>query len=769
MNSSLSRINSIANFEVRFKPDLVDKIPLSAKRVALLVTPEYEGITRNGGIGTYYRTLSEKLAAADFSVVLLLCQSQEKFGGESIVPALKQVFSTQECRNVLELTPTHVATLSQLPEWEWVDYENYCALFFAQAIATTFPHAYVYIEFPEMLGLGYRTVQAKRSGLLGENCVVAVTLHSGQEWLQEAHGNYLQPVPKWFQQTCHYEQYSFENADLAFFLSHFLKEKVAKYGWKTDHGLHLPYCFTVITQPTETIVLNSSWQRWVDSVDKDKIPLIFFGRLEERKGLFTFLEALQILESRIIEKLHIIFIGKNVNLQTGGLQGVDSQKYIEQQLGKKYCYSIVTNLFSQEAIQLVGQLPSPIACLTSSQENFPHTALEMGQLPISLVVSNTGGFQETLNLIGRTAGLHWFISREAGSLAQAMIQAISVYPEKINAPMPHILHGVNQRLLNQRFQYMKQAFSEMAMPAGAPPDKNEPRRWILGMTSLEEQVFLEDYARNEYSGRGEIVELGCWFGSSTISLAMGLEDNSSITNKKQRIHAYDIFVWSPDSNMQQSVNGTALEGKYQDGDSFLDEYRQRISPWNDLVQVYPGDLTELGWHQPPIEFLFIDAMKSWELANSILKNFFPCLVPKVSLVLHQDFAHFYTSWIHLIMYRLRDYLVPIKHSFIYSSRVFRYTQEIPQDLLQADYSFDTFSREEVEAAFDYSMAITPQKMQPNIMAAKVMYFIHVGEFAQARLEFSKSIAQLSSNAWLELIDVQRVAKMYYSIDLLEGS
>ena len=55
------------------------------------------------------------------------------------------------------------------------------------------------------------------------------------------------------------------------------------------------------------------------------------------------------------------------------------------------------------------------------------------------------------------------------------------------------------------------------------------------------------------------------------------------------------------------------------------------------------------------------------------------------------------------------------------------------------------------------------------MAAKVMYFIHVGEFAQARLEFSKSIAQLSSNAWLELIDVQRVAKMYYSIDLLEGS
>ena len=752
-------------FKIKLKNDLKDKISPSVKRLALLVTTEYEGISRNGGIGTYYSTLSEKLTAGDFHVVLLLCQNQEKFGGESTIPALKQIFSTSECKDVLELPPVYLATLSQLKKSEWVDYENYCALFFAQAIATTFPNAYIYIEFPEMLGFGYRTVQAKRSGLLGENCVVAVTLHSGQEWLQEAHGNYLQPAPKWFRQTCHYEQYSFENADLAFFLSHFLKEKVAKYGWKTGHGLHLPYCFTVIEQLSETVSLNSDLQRLVDLVDKDKIPLIFFGRLEERKGLFTFLEALQILESRIIEKLHIIFIGKNVNLQTGGLQGIDSQQYIEQQLGQEYCYSIVTNLFSQEAIQLVSQLSSPIACLTSSQENFPHTALEMGQLPISLVVSDTGGFRETLNLIGRTAGVHWFIPGVARSLAQVMMQAISVYPEKVGVPIPDILHGVNKRLLNQRFEYMKQAFPVTALSAGIQPE-NEPRRWILGMTSLEEQDFLEDYARHEYSGRGEIVELGCWFGSSTISLAMGLEANFSIANKNQRIHAYDIFIWSTDANMQQSVIGTALDGKYQDGDSFLDEYRQRISPWNDLVQVYPGDLTELGWHQAPIEFLFIDAMKSWELANSILKNFFPYLVPGVSLVLHQDFAHFYTSWIHLIMYRLRDYLVPIEHPFIYSSRVFRYTQEIPEELLQYVYSFDTFSREEVEAAFDYSMAITPEKMQPNIMAAKVMYFIHVGDFKQAILEFKKSISQLNTSNWLELIDVQRTAKMYYSIDLL---
>ncbi|MHC5828886.1 MAG: glycosyltransferase, partial [Nostoc sp.] len=112
-------------------------MPPAVTRIALLVTTEYEGIFRNGGIGTYYRTLSERLAAEDFYVVLLLCQSKDKFGGESTIPALKHIFSTSECMDVLKLQPTHLAILSQLQDGEWVDYENYCALFFAQAITTT--------------------------------------------------------------------------------------------------------------------------------------------------------------------------------------------------------------------------------------------------------------------------------------------------------------------------------------------------------------------------------------------------------------------------------------------------------------------------------------------------------------------------------------------------------------------------------------------------------------------------------------------------------
>jgi len=749
--------------EVTLKQNIVEAMPQSVKRVALLVTSEYEGIFRNGGIGTYYRTLSERLAEEDFYVILLLCQSQETFSGESTIPVLNHIFSTRECQDILALQPTHLAVLSQLQKWEWVEYENYCALFFAQAIATTFPDAYLYIEFPEMLGLGYRTVQAKRSGALGANCVVAVTLHSGQEWLQEAQARYTQSASQWFWQTSHYEQYSFEHADLAFFLSHFLKKKVEGYGWKTDHALHLPYCFPVSEPPSETVALRSDLQQLVE---EDAIPIVFFGRLEERKGLLTFLAALQLLESSVIGRIHILFLGKSVELQAEGVQGLDSQEYIRENLGENFRYSIITDLFSQTAIQLVSQLHSPIVCLTSRQENFPNTALEMGQLAISLVVSDTGGFRETLNLIGRTESVHWFTPEDAHSLAEAIAQAISEHPEKIGAPMREFLHFVNQRLLNQRFQYMEQAFDQTKLLSADHPDKSEPRRWIMGMTSMEEQLFFENYAQNEYSGRGEIVELGCWFGSSTISFAMGLEANASVASKSQRIHAYDIFVWDSTANMEPSVIGTSLEGKYDDGESFLDEYLERISPWNNLVHVYPGDLAEIGWQQGDIECLFIDAMKSWELTNSIAKNFFPHLIPGLSIVIHQDFAHYYTSWIHLLMYRLREYLVPIEHPFIYSSRAFRSVKPIPPEVLQESYSFDTFTEAEAEAAFAYSLEITHKKMQPNTLAAKVMYFIHTKDFERAKLEFKESISQLDSFEWLELADVQKNAKVYHSIDLL---
>src|SRR5262249_13582069 len=153
-----------------------------------------------------------------------------------------------------------------------------------------------------------------------------------------------------------------------------------------------------------------------------------------------------------------------------------------------------------------------------------------------------------------------------------------------------------------------------------------------------------------YSARGRIVDLGCWLGSTTIALARGLrrrEDFSQdIAQHREVVHAYDRFVWEP--WMDPFLEG--CQTTYQAGDSFLREFKSRIRGLDDLVAVYPGDLTAMTWNGGPVEFLLIDVMKSWPLTNHVIKMFYGHLIPGSSYVVHQDFKHYYTSWIHLVCY-----------------------------------------------------------------------------------------------------------------------
>ena len=452
--SSISSTTSAENFEVRFKPKFLEQLPQSAKKVALLATTEYEGIFKNGGIGTYYATLSRKLAGEGWYIILLLFQTKIEFKGESEIPALAHIFSAYEAQTVLDLKPIHLAQLSGLQEWDWLEYENYSALFFTQAITNHFQNSTVYVEFAEMCGLGHYTIQAKKAGVIGENCITAVTMHSGQEWIYQANGKYIIDAPDWYRQACLFEQLSFENADLAFFLSHFLKAKVESFGWKTDRALYLPYCFPIM----EELLENSRDLEYPKpEIEAGKIPIAFFGRLEERKGLQTFIQAIQSLDAELAQKIHIVFCGKIVNLYTEALRHLNSQEYIDRELGEWCNYSIMNGLFSQQAVKLVSELPNAIVCLTSPEENFPNSSLEMGQLPISLIASATGGFQETLGLIERTDCVRWFQPKNSHSLAKAIAQAITAYPEKTMIPDREFLQNVNQRLLEKRIEYMESA------------------------------------------------------------------------------------------------------------------------------------------------------------------------------------------------------------------------------------------------------------------------------------------------------------------------
>jgi hypothetical protein len=250
---------------------------------------------------------------------------------------------------------------------------------------------------------------------------------------------------------------------------------------------------------------------------------------------------------------------------------------------------------------------------------------------------------------------------------------------------------------------------------------------VYGMLMPPETEYLRVFASKDYSGQGAIVDLGCWFGVSTVTLATGLREHPDLKLRSTLVHAYDLFIWDAWMDDDPNVHGTPLHGKYKPGDSFLEECLRLTEPWKENIKFYPGDLSAIGWSGGPIEFLFIDAMKSWQLANSIIHDFYPSLIPGSSVVIQQDFRHFYAYWIHLITYRFREYFHPVYDIPYAGSLVFKYVKQIPDPLLRGVYDLSSFSNDEIDAAFEYAKRLVGQEKQAHIAVAKLRCYTEKGD------------------------------------------
>lgn len=226
----------------------------------------------------------------------------------------------------------------------------------------------------------------------------------------------------------------------------------------------------------------------------------------------------------------------------------------------------------------------------------------------------------------------------------------------------------------------------------------------LGMTSPNEQAYFEHYAHRIYKGDGEVVDLGCWLGSTTFALARGLR----AAGRPGPVHAYDRFIWE---EWMEGTTPASMIDPLDRGQSFVDQFRALARPWGELVSVHEANLTTERWDGGPIEFLLVDAMKDWTLTRSIARNFFPHVIPG-GHILQQDFSHRDTPWVHLLNYRLSDYLEPVYDVPASASYVFRVVRPIPPDLDLA------FSEGDVEPAFRLSLRITRSDKAPEIRAAE---------------------------------------------------
>jgi hypothetical protein len=248
----------------------------------------------------------------------------------------------------------------------------------------------------------------------------------------------------------------------------------------------------------------------------------------------------------------------------------------------------------------------------------------------------------------------------------------------------------------------------------------EGKTTLDSMTTANELILLERYAKQIYSGRGKIIDLGCWLGATSAALADGLS-GGPCAQRQSLIEAFDLFEWRDWMNPIKKALGAKVI--FQSGECFYNHVKNGLARYGDLVAVHKADLAS---YRPPedwlIEFLFIDAMKSWELAHSIAANFFPKLMPAESLVVQQDFAfhHPTVSTNHLLMWHLRDFFKPLHHVPDSCSMVFS-TEKTPSVSDIPKYSLNYFSEEDVLSAYRYCIPMVHESMRPSLMVAKLCH------------------------------------------------
>lgn len=249
---------------------------------------------------------------------------------------------------------------------------------------------------------------------------------------------------------------------------------------------------------------------------------------------------------------------------------------------------------------------------------------------------------------------------------------------------------------------------------------------LPGMISVAERQFYSRCATEKKGDSGAIVDLGCWMGATTAALAHGLTSNGAGLTSTEVINAYDQFVWQPwmDECRDQ------IFGIYEPGESFLPEARRRVARYGNLVRLHAADLTRAAWAGGPIKILLVDAMKSSELAKAITMTFFPSLFTGAFLI-HQDYKHYFTPWIHVLQYRLKNYCAFMQNVPRSGTVCFRILSPIPVETIHEAVDLNSVDDEEVEAAIAYSLSLIGTEGAENVAAAHVMHYLHAKNHIKA--------------------------------------
>ena len=339
-----------------------------------IVTPEIVGPTRNGGIGTAYTSLALELARAGHEVTVL-------FTGDKADSGTLRDWENFYTGKGLLLTPLKRSgrRMSGRPYYRESSYEVFAWLKDHQS-------TFDIVHFPEWQGLGYYSLLAKHQGIAFPDITFCVGTHSSTAWLEAANNraiSYLEQITADFM-----ERESVRLADIVLSPSQYLLEWMLADGWTLPAAVFVsPYVV-----PDSFLASAPIENTEETGADRKKLQeIVFFGRLEIRKGLILFCDAVDLLlRSNPAIVPRITFLGRSLVIRDE-----DSADYAHRRAER---WGVEVSILSKDHDDALDYIcgDGVLAIVPSLIENFPCTVLECLARRVPFLASAVGGIPEQI-------------------------------------------------------------------------------------------------------------------------------------------------------------------------------------------------------------------------------------------------------------------------------------------------------------------------------------------------------------------------------------
>ncbi len=425
-----------------------------------LVTGELSGPDYNGGIGTANRGLALALRRHGYQVDILYTRvaRQEPF-------CFRGTFEEQvEAYRGLGI---RLVCIAHEGEWnDWLAKSHHSMVHLAAG-------RYDHVFFNDTHGMGYYPLLARRTGSPElARTTMAVVTHSATQWIAELNQSAIMSVED--VRLMEMERRSIELADAVISPSAYLLDKYRGYGWQL---------------PKNTVVLpnllpDENHRRRLDIRHAAVEELVFFGRLERRKGLWLFCEALDRIKHHLNGRT-VTFLGK-VTQENGE---ATSFPLVRRSAAWPFEVRLLHRFDREQALNYLKAGPR-LAVMPSWQDNSPCAILECLYEGVPFLASSGSGGEELLAAACRESNLFEpTVDALCRKLCSALDHGVATAlpasdPDRNEVALMEWLEGLlsdhRSGLVSQAVPRVAEAAATKAEDVGALP-----RLLLIATTSLE--------------------------------------------------------------------------------------------------------------------------------------------------------------------------------------------------------------------------------------------------------------------------------------------